>query len=111
MTAYRLFIGLALAVVARTRVAHTQPNFVPQLPVPRGPYAVGTGVFYLTDSSRVDPSAADATMKRRLIVQIWYPALPDSTYASTHYLTELSALKTVYGGAADALAMIDTHAR
>src|SRR4051812_45509126 len=103
MTRHRFFIVLALAVVARASFAQTPPKFVPQLPVPRGPYSVGTRVFYLTDSSRVDPSAADSTMKRRLIVQVWYPARPDSTYASAPYLTELSALKAVYGGAADAL--------
>lgn len=51
------------------------------LPVPRplaptGPYAVGTAVYHLTDTSRSEIYTADPNDKRELMVQVWYPAQP-----------------------------------
>jgi predicted dienelactone hydrolase len=51
------------------------------LPVPRplaptGPYAVGTAVYHLTDSTRDEIYTDDPADKRELMVQVWYPAQP-----------------------------------
>ncbi|SNS33801.1 Platelet-activating factor acetylhydrolase, isoform II [Granulicella rosea] len=49
-----------------------------RLPAPTGPYAVGTRILDMTDTSRhadgVAGSAAGGS--RQLVAQIWYPALP-----------------------------------
>lgn len=47
------------------------------LPAPGGPYAVGTRVLFLTDSSRAEELSAEPDDKRTLLVRLWYPA--DST--------------------------------
>nr|WP_252263669.1 hypothetical protein [Paracidobacterium acidisoli] len=43
------------------------------LPKPDGPFAVGTRIFSLTDTSRVEPAAHDSS-HREVVVQAWYPA-------------------------------------
>lgn len=51
------------------------------LPVPQpfpitGPYHVGTTIFPLTDTSRIDRYADQPDAMREIMVQIWYPAAP-----------------------------------
>ena len=41
---------------------------------PAGPYAIGTLTYHLIDSNRAEIFSADATRRRELMVQIWYPA-------------------------------------
>ena len=43
-------------------------------PTPGGPYAIGTLTYHWVDSDRTDVYSADATARRELMVQIWYPA-------------------------------------
>jgi dienelactone hydrolase len=43
-----------------------------RLPRPTGPYAIGTRIIHLVDSSRVDNAFPSG--KRELMVQVWYPA-------------------------------------
>ena len=45
-----------------------------RLPKPTGPYAVGTTLLYLKDSSRVEDASPVPGQPRELMVQIWYPA-------------------------------------
>jgi len=45
----------------------------PFLP-PSGPYAVGTHEYLWIDPSRPDPFVKDGSLKRHLIVRVWYPA-------------------------------------
>ncbi len=47
---------------------------VPRLPLPGGPYAVGTRTVYLVDKQRTDLFGADEAAPRELMVQVWYPA-------------------------------------
>jgi dienelactone hydrolase len=47
-----------------------------QLPDLTGPYQVGTVVRQLVDRARPDPYADDPTLRRELLVQLWYPARP-----------------------------------
>ena len=51
---------------------------VPAIPTPNGPYAVGTTIYELTDTSRRELySGRDEA--RRFQIQVWYPAEPTST--------------------------------
>ncbi len=45
-----------------------------QLPVPTGPYRVGTVSFQLKDNNRREIFCKDAKEKRRVMIQVWYPA-------------------------------------
>lgn len=59
---------------------------VPQLPQPSGPYAVGTTTFYWQDPSRPELYSDDPNDTRRLMVQVWYPADPQSGAHLAPYL-------------------------
>lgn len=48
------------------------------LPAPTGPHQVGSQVIYWTDESRDEWFTEDASDKRRLVVQIWYPTSQQS---------------------------------
>ena len=51
---------------------------VPNIPAPSGPYAIGTTIYELTDTSRKELySGRDEP--RRFQIQIWYPAATDSS--------------------------------
>jgi Platelet-activating factor acetylhydrolase, isoform II len=43
-------------------------------PQPRGPYHIGTLNYHLVDANRAELFSADASARRELMVQIWYPA-------------------------------------
>lgn len=43
------------------------------LPEPTGPYGIGTRRMVMIDSTRGEPANADATKRRELVVQFWYP--------------------------------------
>jgi predicted dienelactone hydrolase len=47
---------------------------VPRLPVPSGPYAIGTVSYEWTDMSRKETYGAAPGGDRRIMAQIWYPA-------------------------------------
>lgn len=68
-----------IRVVAVTSLALTLSSFamllvlpVFRLPRPPGPYAVGTRIVHLVDTSRADRTFASG--HRELMVQVWYPA-------------------------------------
>ena len=48
------------------------------LPKPRGNYIVGTDLFNWEDSSRDEWFTKDKIDSRRIVVQIWYPAISKS---------------------------------
>jgi len=66
-------LGLALLLALSAALPTLLP--VPSIPAPGGPLTVGTVSFELVDESRSDPYAPTASL-RRLMVQVWYPALP-----------------------------------
>ena len=43
-------------------------------PQPDGPYTVGTLTYHWADGNRAEVFSADASARRELMVQIWYPA-------------------------------------
>ena len=62
---------------------------VPQLLTPRGPYAVGTEVFYLVDNDRAEIYTAAPDDRRELMVQVWYPAQATTEAERVPYIAEL----------------------
>ncbi len=70
-----------LAANAAQPVADAEPGsfHVPSQPFagePRGPYETGTFEEQWVDGAREDPSTSDPHDKRKVIVQVWYPAAP-----------------------------------
>lgn len=49
---------------------------VPELPVPPGPEAIGTITVEITDPEREETYGASPGGPRRIMAQVWYPALP-----------------------------------
>lgn len=46
---------------------------VPSIPIPSGPYEVGTRIYELTDASRTE-IYSDKDKARRFMIQVWYPS-------------------------------------
>ena len=68
-----------------------------QFPSPAGPYAIGTLTYHFIDSNRAEIFRTDASARRELMVQIWYPAKATEPSPS-------SLLRAPYVQNADALA-------
>ena len=100
---YRLLrLGLVLTaglcvitLVILVALPIVQPVF--HFPKPAGPYAIGTLTYHLTDSNRAEIFSADASWRRELMAQIWYPAKPAKQLPSP-------PLRAPYVQHADALA-------
>jgi pimeloyl-ACP methyl ester carboxylesterase len=62
------------------------PKVIPfdDLPAPAGPYAVGTQTFTWQDNSREETFTPEDGDKRRVVVQIWYPAEPTDDQPVTY---------------------------
>jgi Platelet-activating factor acetylhydrolase, isoform II len=56
---------------------------VPDLPVPSGPDSIGTQVFELVDQNREEVYGTNPGGPRDLVVQVWYPAIADSSAKPT----------------------------
>lgn len=69
--------------VAGIALAATLPSLlpVPDLPVPSGPQDIGTTVLELVDRSRDETYGPTPGGPREMVVQVWYPAIVDSTVA------------------------------
>lgn len=73
---------------------------------PRGPYDTGTFEALWTNDALDDPSTADPHDKRKVIVQVWYPAtlparprwapyaISPQLYAKDHWVRRLAHVKT-----------------
>ena len=62
-----LVVGLALGGIALLTA------FVPTMPKPTGPHAVGSEIFRWTDKGRAETFTADPSDRRQVIAQAWYP--------------------------------------
>ncbi len=49
-----------------------------KVPAPTGPYATGTRILPLTDTSRKEDAEPNSNHPRELVAQIWYSALPST---------------------------------
>jgi predicted dienelactone hydrolase len=85
----------------------------PYLPVPTGPYPVGTTSLWLTDASRPDPWAGGATA-RELMVSLWYPATSADGRRAQYMTAAESELQLtgrgITGVPPDALSKVRTNA-
>lgn len=80
----------------------------PELPKPSGKFAIGRKFFYWTDESRAETITDDANDKRRLFVQIWYPAKSGGK-PSAEYYPNLEELRGKDGNI-NTLRAVKTHA-
>lgn len=71
----RLILNLSLLALS-TALPILLP--VPAIPSPGGPYAVGTTIYELTDTSRKELYSGEDEA-RRFQVQVWYPAQADTS--------------------------------
>ena len=71
-------VGITIASLGLLAVATALPILlpVPSLPTPGGPYAIGTRAYELIDTSREEIYASIPGQPRRIMVQVWYPAVP-----------------------------------
>jgi pimeloyl-ACP methyl ester carboxylesterase len=89
-----LFIGLGICFIALERF---------NLPAPTGPYAIGTTTLTLTDPSRPEPH--DPSLRRTVVVQLWYPATPSSNPVASYQRWSETTLSTLYAP------LLHTHSR
>jgi hypothetical protein len=69
----------APAGTARVAALLVLPLTLPmvEIPEPTGPFPVGTVAFELLDQGREEPFAGLQNRSRRIMVQVWYPAIVD----------------------------------
>lgn len=83
-------IVLILAMVLSTMAAIFIPVFI--LPKPSGKYEVGTQTFYFTDQARDEIFTGNQSDKRKLAVQVWYPAENVKNNSRAYLLSDGKAL-------------------
>jgi predicted dienelactone hydrolase len=78
--------GLGLSLFMIGGCSAIVPKLLPfdDLPEPAGPYAVGTQTFTWQDNSREEAFTSKTGDKRRVVVQIWYPAEPTTNKPVTY---------------------------
>jgi dienelactone hydrolase len=62
---------------------------ISKLPVPTGPYAVGTSILYLVDDDRPESYTKDSDDVRELMVQLWYPVDKKQKGDKSEYIQQL----------------------
>lgn len=70
--------GVAGLALVATSAALTWAAPVPALPVPSGPFAIGTTTAVLVDDDRPEVYGEEPGGPRRIVVQVFYPAEPDA---------------------------------
>ncbi|MFJ3306482.1 alpha/beta hydrolase family protein [Streptomyces sp. NPDC086549] len=92
----RRMLGAALAVGAAVPIGAARPAWAAlpapgpvqlTLPVPTGPYPVGTVSLHLVDTSRPDPAAGPGR-PRELMASVWYPARKAEDLPRAPWMTE-----------------------
>lgn len=85
-------LGRSLGVLGLAAVVLI-PAAVPvwELPEPTGPFGIGTVNTVMTDGDRVDPYDPSGR-DRRLVVQFWYPAVPDDDALAEPWLSQLDVV-------------------
>ncbi|MEV4756855.1 acetylhydrolase [Micromonospora sp. NPDC049559] len=97
--------GLPVGAASHASAARATPGPVRlTLPVPTGPYSVGTARLHLVDGSRPDPVAGPGR-HRELMVSLWYPARNVGRYPRASWMpaATLRAYLVSGGFAADAV--------
>ena len=74
---WRRWAGPVAGIVAVLLLSAPPVLFpVPHLPAPGGPDKIGTVTFQWTDTSRPEPNTPAPDDNRKIMVQVWYPAVP-----------------------------------
>ena len=68
---YLVGVGALLCLMSAIVLSTLAPVF--ELPLPTGPYKIGTDIRHIVDRSRRDPQADVPYSPREIMVQIWYP--------------------------------------
>jgi len=68
-----VFLTTAAVILIPLRLCSVADSGSVRVPVPTGPYPVGTFTMRLVDLNRMDPYVQDGS-KRELMVRFWYPA-------------------------------------
>jgi predicted dienelactone hydrolase len=89
--------GLGLCVLIPGPALSAQDAPAVRLPAPTGSHAVGRVTLQWTDASRGDVLATDATARRELVVDVWYPAADGSTGRSADYVPDFAAMRSAVG--------------
>ncbi|MET4389872.1 dienelactone hydrolase [Bradyrhizobium sp. F1.4.3] len=74
-----------------------------KLPIPTGPYAIGTQVRHIVDEGRRELFSDDPSARRELVIQIWYPAAPAKGRTSPYRDRRIATLKSAH------LRLVETH--
>ena len=93
----RLVTGFALILgIIGIGLAAALPIVLPvfHFPRPGGPYEIGTVTYHWTDVSRHEVFSSDNTMRRELMVQVWYPARKGSSSSHAPYIPDADAVTT-----------------
>jgi len=87
--------GILITIIALL-LGYLLPVF--HLPPPSGSFAVGTTSLHLRDESRPETITANPTDVRELMVQVWYPAVPQATATHPYMHPELAKTLAVNYG-------------
>ena len=87
---------LAAAVLAALSVAGATGAQEPSLPAPSGEHTVGTSLFTWTDERREELWTSDPEDRRRLVIQLWFPASPTANATRAPYVPELGLLQSSF---------------
>jgi predicted dienelactone hydrolase len=85
---------LILSLVVTT--ASGQPALepaAPVIPIPTGPHSIGTAIFHLVDSSRLDFVTRKPGQFNELMVQAWYPSGISGTFKPAPYVSDRAILQ------------------
>ena len=83
-------MGLAIAVA----LPMAMPVF--RFPPPDGPYGIGTLTYHWVDRSRSEVFALNPSLRRQLMVQIWYPARANPSASHAAYMPDADAVTAAF---------------
>ena len=86
---WTLGIGLVLITVSVAALLSFPKD---ALPLPTGPFAIGTRIYDLEDPAREEPYTETAGDTRKIKYQIWYPAEETKGYEKAGWITEGTVL-------------------
>ncbi|HEX2639831.1 MAG TPA: hypothetical protein VHL50_04640, partial [Pyrinomonadaceae bacterium] len=81
------------ATIAEPATSDTAaPSFTAAIPKPTGKFRIGRTYFYWTDQSRSETITDDPNDKRKLFVQLWYPAAKNTKTQPAEYFKDADEL-------------------
>lgn len=106
-----------VAIIATTSVtisisttnAHITQDAI-ELPAPAGRFALGTLRRDLAETTRPEIMTDDPDDRRRLVIQMWYPARPDADDALASYVPDSPRWAEVYGPVGERMQAMRGHA-